>query len=144
MNGFQNQESVLSGFEIQTPFLCLIRATLTGPLLKPQQLNMSVQAKNITLAGPLLQTSYLVGHSYLSPRPYSCWPNRTATILHRVSQPQRMLPLSLFPCMCMTPYGNRLDVLIMSLSKGRRKKTMTSGSLLSFSLEQVWGPKFMC
>jgi hypothetical protein len=37
----------------------------------------------------------------------------------------------------MTPYGNWLDAPIMSLSKGRikrkKKKTMTSGSLLSFS-----------
>jgi len=41
--------------------------------------------------------------------------------------------------MCMTPYDNRLDALIVSMSKRRRKrkkkKTLTSGSLLPFSLE---------
>jgi len=39
----------------------------------------------------------------------------------------------------MTLYGYRLDALIVPLSKGRRKrkkkKTMMSGPLLSFSLE---------
>ena len=46
----------------------------------------------------------------------------------------------------MTSYNNWLNALIVSMSKGRRKrknkKTLTSGSLISFSLEYVWGPKF--
>jgi len=83
---------------------------------------MGAQAKNITSAGPptpdpifvwapifLLQTSFLLAQQD-SPHP----PSRVLA--------QRALPLSLFPCMCMTPYSNRLDALIVSLSKGRRKR----------------------
>jgi len=44
----------------------------------------------------------------------------------------------------MTPYGNRLDALIVSLSKGRRKRkkkrTMTSGSLCHSLWNRFRGP----